>query len=102
MHFAVIAQDDKRAGTLEKRLNARAAHMSGLREMKADGRVVDGGAILDRDGNMVGSVMLLNFPDRASLDAYIATEPYQRQGVWGNVDIFEVRRVDWDKLKVGT
>ncbi|AYM14736.1 MULTISPECIES: YciI family protein [Agrobacterium] len=101
MHFAVIARDDKASGTLDKRLASRAEHMDGLRVMKADGRVVDGGAMLDKDGNMVGSVMLLDFESRADLDAYVATEPYQRDGVWGDVEIIEMRRVDWDKLMGG-
>lgn len=98
MHFAVIARDRNEAGTLEKRLASRTEHMDGLRLMKADGRVVDGGAMLDGQGNMVGSVMLLYFPDRAALDEYLAREPYSRDGVWGDVEIIEVRRVDWDKL----
>lgn len=98
MHFAIIARDSKAPGTREKRLVSRPEHMEGLKIMKADGRVVDGGAMLDGDGNMVGSVMLLDFPDRAALDAYVATEPYKRDGVWGEVDIIEMRLVDWEKL----
>lgn len=98
MHYAVIARDHKTPGTLEKRLAARSEHMDGLRAMKADGRVVDGGALLDSDGKMVGSVMLLNFADRAALDAYLAQEPYQRDAVWDEVEVLEVRRVDWEKL----
>lgn len=98
MHFAVIARDGKASGTIEKRLASRTEHMDGLRIMKADGRVIDGGAMLDSEGNMVGSVMLLEFENRAALDAYIASEPYQRDGVWGDVEIIEMRRVDWEKL----
>ena len=101
MHFAVIARDQREPGTLDKRLAARSEHMAGLKEMKADGRVVDGGAMLDAQGNMVGSVMLLNFRDRAALDEYIAQEPYKRDSVWGDVEILEVRRVDWAKLMGG-
>ncbi|WP_266064564.1 YciI family protein [Brucella intermedia] len=98
MHFTVIARDSRAPGTLEKRLSSRAEHMEGLKMMKADGRVVDGGAMLDADGNMVGSVMLLNFPDRTALEDYLAREPYQRDGVWGEVEIIETRFVDWQKL----
>lgn len=98
MHFTVIAHDRKEPGTIEKRLASRAEHMDGLKQMKADGRVVDGGAMIDADGNMVGSVMLLNFPDRQALDSYIEREPYQRDGVWGDVNIIEMRFVDWQKL----
>jgi sugar phosphate isomerase/epimerase len=75
--------DHKTPGTLDKRLAARAEHMEGLREMKADGRVVDGGAMLDKDGKMVGSVMLLNFPDRAAHVIGLYNTAYRMQWTVG-------------------
>ncbi|WP_435171038.1 YciI family protein [Falsirhodobacter sp. 1013] len=96
MDFALICRDGE--GTLEQRLAARAEHMAGLKTGKAAGTIVDGGAMLDADGNMVGSVVLCRFPDRAALDEYLGTEPYARDGIWKDVEIIEMRFVDWPKL----
>ncbi|WP_234907047.1 YciI family protein [Rhizobium rhizogenes] len=98
MQFAIIAKDHTVAGTLEKRLAARTEHMEGIRQGKAEGTIIDGGAILNAQGNMAGSVILCEFPDRAALDAYFAAEPYHRDGIWGAVEVLEFRRVDWAKL----
>jgi uncharacterized protein YciI len=96
MQFSLIARDNP--GALEKRLAARAEHMEGVKRGKTEGWIIDGGALLDEDGQMCGSSMLLEFPDRASLDTYVASEVYQRSGVWGDVTILPMRRVDWNKL----
>lgn len=93
MQFSLIARD--KPGVLEKRLAARAAHMAGVKRGKAEGWIIDGGALIDEEGQMCGSSMLLEFPDRAALDGYVATEVYQTTGVWGEVTILPMRRVDW-------
>jgi len=99
MDFALICRDGP--GKLEKRLAARTEHMAGLKVEKAAGTIVDGGAILDAGGNMVGSVVLCRFPDRAALDEYLAREIYAREKIWGDIDIIEMRFVDWAKLMAG-
>lgn len=96
MDFALICRDAP--GILEKRLAARAEHMVGLKAGKTDGTIVDGGAILDADGNMAGSVVLCRFPNRAALTEYLAREVYAREGIWGDIEIVEMRFVDWTKL----
>ena len=96
MDFALICRDAP--GALEKRLAARPEHMAGLKIGKADGTIVDGGAILDAEGNMAGSVVLCRFPDRAALDEYLSREVYARGGVWGDIEVVEMRFVDWTKL----
>ncbi|RIY01390.1 hypothetical protein D3218_08510 [Aureimonas flava] len=98
MQFALIARDRAEPGTLDRRLAARQEHMEGIRRGKADGSIIDGGALLDAEGRMAGSVILCEFPDRAALDAYLASEPYRREAVWGDVEILEFRRIDWAAL----
>ena len=36
---------------------------------------------------MKGSVLILDFPSRADLDAYLASEPYVVENVWEKVEI---------------
>lgn len=95
MHFAIIARDSKATDTLARRLAARDEHLEGIHRMKAEGSIVDGGAMLAADGTMIGSIVLCDFPDRAALDAYLATEIYAREGIWGEIEIVPFRRVAW-------
>ncbi|WNJ88037.1 hypothetical protein [Bosea sp. 685] len=44
---------------------------------------------------MIGSIVLCDFPDRAALDAYLASEIYAREGVWDDMEIVPFRRVAW-------
>ncbi|QDZ11945.1 YciI family protein [Devosia ginsengisoli] len=95
MQFTIIARDDTAEGTLDRRLANRAAHMERIHELKAEGVIIDGGAMLDEAGRMIGSIVLCDVPDRAALDALIASEIYYRQGVWKDIDILPFRRVAW-------
>jgi len=36
---------------------------------------------------MIGSVVFAEFPSRAELDAWLAREPYVKEGVWQRVEI---------------
>lgn len=95
MQFTIIARDNAVAGTLEKRLAARERHMERIHAMKAEGTIIDGGALVDDDGTMIGSIVLCEFPDRAALDAYIQSEIYFTEGVWKDITILPFRRVQW-------
>jgi uncharacterized protein len=98
MYFVIVAKDVPGAETQERRLAARPEHMDGLRRLRMEDRMIDGGAILDDAGRLVGSVLLCEFPDRAALDAYLAEEPFARERVWQDVSVYPIRRVDWDAL----
>lgn len=95
MQFTIIARDDTAAGTLEKRLAARENHMEHIHSMKSEGTILDGGALIDDDGRMIGSVVLCEFPDRAALQAYIDSEIYFKEGVWKDLTILPFKRVQW-------
>jgi uncharacterized protein YciI len=69
----------------------RPAHFDNLTRMVDQGQVVSGGAILDDAGQMIGSTMTVDFPDRAALDAWLAAEPYVLHGVWQDVEVRPIR-----------
>lgn len=94
--FALICRDAPDA--LAARMAARADHMAGLKTERTAGHMVDGGAMLDEVGNMVGSVVLCQFESRAALDDYLSREIYAREGIWGEIEIIPMRFVDWSKL----
>lgn len=85
--FIIIAHDAKDAGAYERRLATRAAHVASIDQLRAEGKIIVGVAILDDQEKMIGSVMVMNFPTRADLDDWIQTEPYVINKVWGDVKI---------------
>lgn len=83
MQFIVKAYDGE--GMLEKRMAVRPRHLEG---MKALGKqVICAGGLLDEAGKMKGSALIMEFPDRAALDSYLAAEPYVTEGVWQKVEV---------------
>ena len=83
MQFLIKAYDGE--GMLQKRMEVRPSHLEG---MKALGRrIICAGGLLDEEGKMKGSALVLEFPDREALDAYLANEPYVTEGVWQKIDV---------------
>ena len=93
MQFLIIANDFRDPDALARRLQQRPAHIEGVRRMKAEGTFLDGGAMLDEEGRMVGSMLLLEFPSRAEVDAWLAADPYVTGQVWEHITIRPFRRV---------
>ena len=83
MQFLIKAYDGE--GMLQKRMEVRPRHLEG---MKALGRrIICAGGLLDEEGKMKGSALVLEFPDREALDAYLVNEPYVTEGVWQKIDV---------------
>ena len=89
MRFLLYAHDYPDA--IDRRLAVRERHLDGVRRMKAEGTFFFGGALLDDAGGMIGSMMLVEFPDRAALDAWLADEVYVTARVWERVDVHPFR-----------
>ena len=89
MQFLIIARDQ--ADAAERRKQFRPEHIANLRRVKATGNFILGGALLDGDGEMCGSAMIVDFNDRATLDAWLKDEPFIREKVWGQIEIHPYR-----------
>jgi uncharacterized protein YciI len=98
--FLVIAHDGDDAEAPARRQAARDAHLAGVRPMVERGEIVAGGAILDEAGAMVGSAVILDLPDRAAVDAWLARDPYVTGDVWRTVEVrpfrLAVERGRWE------
>ncbi len=88
MQFALIAFDGTDDGALERRLASRTAHLALSDEAVARGEQLMGAALLNESGAMSGSVMIVDFPSRQELDAWLAREPYVNGKVWDKIDIY--------------
>ncbi len=95
MQFVITAYDGK--DMLEKRMEVRPRHLENMG--KIDGKVVCAGGMLDEEGKMKGSVMIMEFASREILDEYLRNEPYIVEGVWEKVTVetFNVVLVNGEK-----
>ncbi|MBC3786752.1 YciI family protein [Spirosoma utsteinense] len=94
MQYVIHAYDHTDANALDRRMAARPAHFDYVRQLKANGQFILGGALLDADGQMIGSMLLLDLESEAQLDTYLKTDPYIVQGVWDKIDVKPFRRAD--------
>jgi len=91
MQYIVTGYDFTDEGAIQRRLNVRPHHLDFARATKAAGNLIAAAAILNDDGNAVGSVMFLQFDTEEELDAWKSNEPYVTQGVWETVDVKPAR-----------
>lgn len=94
MQFIVIGHDGKDDDALNRRIAARDAHLKTCADSVASGNQLIGAAMMDETGKMNGSVMIMDFPDRAALDAWLAREPYISGKVWDQVDVIPCKVPD--------
>jgi len=94
--YIVTGYDYTDTEALQRRMNVRPHHLDSLKELKQNGNYLLGGAVLNEDGKMIGSVMILQFENEEELDAWKMGEPYLTQKVWETVDVkpFRVAQVD--------
>ena len=83
MQFLITAHDGR--DMLGMRMAVRPRHLENIR--KVNGKVVCAGGILDAAGRPVGSVLVMDFPGRGELDAYLRSEPYLQEKVWEAVSV---------------
>ncbi len=91
MQFLVMAKDGSDEAAVERRRRTRPTHLASIGPLVDSGKVLVGGAILDDAGNMVGSMLLVVFPDRADVDAWLAADPYVTEGVWREIEVTPFR-----------
>ena len=90
MHFVFHCTDKPDSAAL--RAANRPAHLAHL-ERHADA-ILAGGPLLGEDGtSAVGSLLILDFPDRAAAERFAADDPYARVGLFAAVTITPWRQV---------
>jgi len=89
MQFIVTAYDFDDEDAINRRLSNREAHLSDIEKMVKAGTFLSGGAILNKQGKMIGSSAHVEFPSRAEVDAWVKQDPYTIGRVWNSVEISE-------------
>jgi uncharacterized protein YciI len=88
MLFVLICTD--RPGALDLRKANRGPH---LEYIETTGSVVMAGPFLDEAGEMCGSLVVIDVPDRAAAEAWAAGDPYAMAGLFERVEIRAWNRV---------
>lgn len=91
MQFVIIAKDGTDNDALARRMEARPHHLSYSSEAIKRGEQITGGALLDENGKMIGSMMVLDFPSRKEFDEWLKVEPYMTMKVWQDIEVFPYR-----------
>ncbi|MFT4782633.1 MAG: hypothetical protein ACI9IV_000362 [Paracoccaceae bacterium] len=88
MLVALIALD--KPGALAVRQNTRADHVAYLKSSQA---VQQAGPFLDANGEMCGSLIILEVADMAQAEAWVAGDPYGAAGLFETVTLRPWNRV---------
>ena len=83
MQFMIKALDGE--NKLARRMEVRPRHLEGMENLRS--HIICAGGLLDNEGKMKGSVLILDFPSRDDLDSYLASEPYVVEQVWEKIEI---------------
>ena len=63
----------------------RPRHLEGMKKLGK--QIICAGGLLDDEGKMKGSALVMKFEDRAALDEYLAKEPYVVENVWQKIEV---------------
>ncbi len=88
MLVALIARD--KPGALPVRQENRPLHVEYLKSGPA---VQQAGPLLDAAGDMCGSLIILDVADMAAAEAWAASDPYAKAGLFASVELIPWNRV---------
>ncbi len=86
MPLFVVSCIDK-PDSLSVRMAARDAHLAYANTGEKPVKVKLGGPYLDGRGNMAGSLLIVDAPDRSAVDQFLRDDPYVTAGLFESVDI---------------
>ena len=89
MLFAFFLRDAP--GMAARRVEVRPEHKAYLAGVAE--RMAFAGPLLDEAGEMSGSLLVIDFPDRAAALAWLAAEPFTRAGVYGRSEVSAFRNL---------
>ena len=87
MQYLVIGRDGKDEKAQERRQAVRQAHIDLGEKLRLSGTMWYGAALWDDQKNMIGSMLVMDFPSEEELNAWLDNEPYVTAKVWEKVEI---------------
>jgi uncharacterized protein YciI len=96
MLYAIVGQD--MPDSLDKRRNARPAHLTRLQELQNEGRLILAGPFPAVDATdpgpagFSGSLIVAEFPSLQDAEAWAQADPYAGAGVYAQVTVKPFRK----------
>lgn len=87
MQFLVIGRDYTDEKALERRMNCREDHLKAAGKKVEEGILIYAGALLNDDHQMIGSMMVVDYPSRKEVEEWLNEEPYVLGNVWEEIEI---------------
>lgn len=82
MQYLVIGRDYSGQTAPERRLKARPDHLKLGEILRQNGSMWYGAAIWNDHHQMIGSILIMDFPSEKALYDWLDIEPYVTQKVW--------------------
>ena len=92
MTYLVIAKDGTDPDAPTRRQEVREEHLERVQPAVGSGFVRLGGALLNNDGTMIGSAMLLEADSEEEVRAFINQDVYTTGGVWQSYEVYPFKR----------
>ena len=89
MQFLIIGKDGNDEKAKERRAVARQAHIKLGDELAASGNMWYGAALWNDNKEMIGSMLLMDFPSEKELQEWLDKEPYVIGEVWESVEVLK-------------
>jgi uncharacterized protein len=94
MQFLVVGLDGTGPEAQNRRQAVRAGHIALGDKLLASGNMWYGAALLNDDGSMKGSMLMMDFPSEKELNEWPNIEPYKTEKVWEQVYIHKCKTRD--------
>jgi len=89
--FLILADDFTDSDALNRRLAVRETHLTRMRAERPKGNFELGGAKLDAEGKMVGSMLVINAANEEDAWEWIKQDPYVTGTVWNKITVTPFR-----------
>ena len=87
MQFLIIGRDGKDKEAIERRLAVRQDHIDLGEQLRRSGNMWYGAALWDKNKQMIGSMLLMDFSSEKELRKWLEKEPYITGKVWKKIEI---------------
>jgi len=92
--FLILADDYKDPDALSRRLSVRENHLQRMREERMKGNFIIGGAKLNEQSNMHGSMLVVQLENEEAVKKWVEEDPYVTGKVWEKIEILPFRIAD--------
>jgi uncharacterized protein YciI len=92
--YLIMAEDGNDDDALQRRMTARPDHLIKASKLKASKNFIIGGAVLNEQEKMTGSVMIMEFESEEEVNKWLSEEPYVNGNVWKKITVKRFKVAD--------